>query len=207
MSLDQAVELANEAFALYDENSARIGTGTKDGSRHLECAKGCNYCCGLEVAVSALEVIAIKQLLERQENRSDLERLKTRIRHRRKAVGELRGKNREKLRVMCPLLDADGACSVYPVRPIACRSYASFDRAACERDWKSPEDGVEVMYSTTLREMGKELAPQIQQAQSRVGIVQGGYELIKALHVAFATPDFERRCMAGEDVLAKAALW
>lgn len=124
----------------------------------------------------------------------------------RQAVGELRGKDREKLRIMCPLLDADGACGVYPVRPISCRSYASFDRAACERDWKSPEDGVEVMYSTTLREMGKELTPQIQEAQSRVGILPGGYELIKALHGAFATPDFERRCMAGENVLAKAAL-
>ncbi|WP_189041725.1 YkgJ family cysteine cluster protein [Aliidongia dinghuensis] len=206
MSLHQALKLADDAFTLYDERSASIGTGTKDGALHLQCVKGCSYCCHLEVGVSALEVIAIKQFLERPENRSNLERVKTRVRHQRKAVGDLRDEGRKNARIMCPLLSDEGACGVYGARPIACRSYASFDRAACERDWQQPEAEQLVPYSETLRDMAKHLAPQIQGAQSKLGIVRGAYELIRALHVAFSTPDFERRCMAGEDVLAKAAL-
>ena len=31
----------------------------------------------------------------------------------------------------CPLLDSDGACSIHPVRPLACRGVASLDSSCC----------------------------------------------------------------------------
>ena len=31
----------------------------------------------------------------------------------------------------CPLLDDAGSCSIYPVRPLACRGVASLDRTSC----------------------------------------------------------------------------
>ena len=206
MPLNEALKLANQAFSHFDSAAARLGTSSSDGSMHLQCAKGCSSCCHIEVGVSPLEVIAIKSHLEQPENRSNIERLKTRIRHSRKAVGELWEKNRKAARIPCPLLDASGSCSVYPVRPIACRAYVSFDRAGCERDWRDPGADHPVARSETLLELSTAMGPGVVHAHERAGLHFWGYELIRALHIAFSTPDFERKCFSGQDVLAKASM-
>lgn len=41
-----------------------------------------------------------------------------------------------RLRRPCPLLDSDGSCSVYPVRPLTCRIYVSFsEQYRCDPDY------------------------------------------------------------------------
>lgn len=45
------------------------------------------------------------------------------------------------LRRPCPLLDKDGNCSIYPVRPLTCRMYLSFsDPSRCAPEYINSED-------------------------------------------------------------------
>jgi hypothetical protein len=46
-------------------------------------------------------------------------------------------------RLRCPLLNDDGECSVYPVRPNSCRGWNSRDVRICEYDLEHPEERVE----------------------------------------------------------------
>ncbi|HEY6009406.1 MAG TPA: YkgJ family cysteine cluster protein, partial [Geobacteraceae bacterium] len=87
------------------------------------CGRGCSDCCTLAVNVPFSETLAIAALLtDLQAARlaAHVERLirlptaaadmKNYLRRHRQELGP------------CPFLDADGACSVYAVRPCACRA-------------------------------------------------------------------------------------
>ena len=45
----------------------------------------------------------------------------------------LEDEDRISWRETCPLLAADGRCSIHPVRPLSCRSLSSLDAADCRR--------------------------------------------------------------------------
>lgn len=83
----------------------------------LECKKGCSHCCHVPVLVTAVEAFYIQE--------------KTGI------EANIVKRKKEKCRVPdgspCPFLKND-ACSIYEYRPIACRTFGSFDGAeACAK--------------------------------------------------------------------------
>jgi len=87
---------------------------------YIACGKGCSACCHMNVMVSQLEVALIE-----------------------KEVGarpvHLQGSKVHDLEtfngVPCPFLN-DGACSIYEVRPFACRKHMNFDASAY---WCAPD--------------------------------------------------------------------
>ena len=58
---------------------------------------------------------------------------------------------RDRVRLDCPFLEA-GKCTVYEVRPIACRGYSSYSVEDCREDFEHPGTGVEV-HTNGLREL------------------------------------------------------
>ncbi|RQH12700.1 YkgJ family cysteine cluster protein [Bradyrhizobium sp. RP6] len=105
-------------------------------SLQIACRQGCSFCCHQNVEVSIAEAILIAvemglsgnkqgdildQCAEEMANLDDLARAKT-------------GKP-------CPLLDATGSCSIYEVRPLACRSYFAPDAANCKAAFDSAVHG------------------------------------------------------------------
>lgn len=81
---------------------------------HMACAKGCNHCCYMAVAVSDYEADMIGRYLGRDKATvagTDIVNF------------ELRGTVEKFSGTPCPMLAADGKCSVYPVRPVACRNH------------------------------------------------------------------------------------
>lgn len=75
------------------------------------CQAGCAHCCKIPVSVSAIEAAYIHQVTGKKLVNKDFDN-----------VG------------LCPFLDTSTAkCSIYEVRPIECRSFASLDGVAgCE---------------------------------------------------------------------------
>lgn len=207
MASSQIENLVRSAYDFFDKKNAEIPPVTKIEGRteHIECARGCYYCCHLEVGVNASEIMVIKSYLE-QQNTRELERTKTKIRHARKKIGDKFGDDRKNMRLLCPLLNDQKECSVYEVRPLSCRQWISFDRQACREDYEHPEEKRCVPYSGTLRDMAHELQEQMQHYQVQFRAPQGSFELIRGLQIAFSTTDFERRCLSGEPVLSKAIL-
>jgi Fe-S-cluster containining protein len=103
------------------------------------------------VAASAPEVLAIATYVREQfndERRSSLDR---RVEANISATEGMDMSQRDRVRLDCPFLEA-GHCSVYEVRPIACRGYSSYDVEDCREDYEHPGTGVEG-HTNGLREL------------------------------------------------------
>ncbi len=94
------------------------------------CAAGCAYCCHLTVEASAPEVFLIAAHLKAHLPAERLEAVKERVRQTAAAVRGLSPTERVRAAVPCALL-VQGQCSVYPARPLGCRSWNSRDARAC----------------------------------------------------------------------------
>lgn len=85
---------------------------------HTPCVKGCNHCCYMAVAVSDFEASMISLYL----NRSKQEMAGVSI-DRYSEPSNTEATVKKYTGVACSLLGEDGKCTVYPVRPIACRTH------------------------------------------------------------------------------------
>lgn len=92
---------------------------TKSGKPHA-CQKGCAWCCSLkDIPVYPLEINGIYWYV--------IEMLSSPVRE--AVIENLRTASDPK--APCPLL-VDSACSIYPLRPAACRQFNVFGRACTE---------------------------------------------------------------------------
>ena len=96
------------------------------------CRRGCSFCCYEAVSISSVEAQAIAShvtQLPESERTPLLAKLKS-YAQRIQAVGE---KRMFKERVPCPFLSTeDGTCTIYSIRPYACRGLTSYDVTPCK---------------------------------------------------------------------------
>lgn len=125
--------------------SAMVGTSRLvDGAlaqspdRPPACRAGCAHCCYQSVGVTAPEVFAIYDHLRATRAPGPLEAALARVREADDATRGLAAAERLSPDHPCPFLE-DGRCSIYEVRPLACRGTNSLDAAACERNLRDPE--------------------------------------------------------------------
>jgi len=199
-------EHMRQANAEFDDDNARITpvmTGEDGVPMPIACGRGCNFCCSMEVAVTASEAINIKQYVETT-LKSSLEKIKTRVRHARRAIGDKNEIERKLAGIMCPLLGPEGNCSVYPVRPLGCRAWVSTDPDLCREDAENPLANVQIAQSTTLLGFRENMHQRIIAMEQKNGATIGFFELVRALHVAWQTPNFEARWYEGEPILESA---
>jgi uncharacterized protein len=91
------------------------------------CAKGCGHCCHVSVPIADFEARYIADYIK-----TEPVALKRSIRHDLAEFSE---------KTPCPFLQ-DGACSIYPVRPLTCRLHVNFDVDnywCLHENWKKPE--------------------------------------------------------------------
>jgi Fe-S-cluster containining protein len=197
--------LARSMFARYDAEAEKLGDKGPD-DRRIECGRGCSHCCYLLIGVAASEIVNIKEYLQQPDQKSRLEKVKARIRNAKRQVDEALKTDPKTVRVACPLLSETGECTVYPVRPVSCRAYVSFDLDACRRDRENPAEGVPIAQSRSRFDLVGQIGPQLAQYERGMGARSGLYELRQGLFIAFETARFEQRLMNGEDLLSKATL-
>jgi Fe-S-cluster containining protein len=158
--------LAKEFRSLYSEVTALAGRYQEMVIGHseysLSCRKGCAGCCchwvedvnsfEAEIIADHIRVTMPErvQTIRRQcaEDMRELERLEGFVQSR---LSEEAGAEREKIdpidlllsvfyrmRRPCPLLDGEGGCMVYDIRPFTCRIYVSFsDPVRCNPEYIS----------------------------------------------------------------------
>jgi Fe-S-cluster containining protein len=109
----------------------------KGGTIH--CKRGCAGCCSLNVRCTLTEAVALApHLTDRQIEaiHRHAEKLKQ-IDHDSSDLKSFLKASRDQVGP-CPLLDADGACSVYEHRPLACRALLStMDPHYCTLDFST----------------------------------------------------------------------
>lgn len=163
------------------------------------CARGCSHCCHQRVEVTAPEAFWIARWLAG----ASPTRLQS-IERAAERHARLTAREHFLQQVACPFLDADGGCSIYEVRPIACRRAHSLDVATCRELAVEPRLDVVVPASEALDWNTSALVLGYFEGLAHAGQPPHQYELVQAVWLALA-PDAERRWRTGEEPLARAS--
>jgi hypothetical protein len=178
----------------------------------IACTAGCRWCCHQQVALLPVEAIAITRHLERLAS-SERSAVATRVAT---LDGKTRGLSaikRARLKEPCAFM-VDGACSIYPVRPLRCRSLHSRNSAACFQAMADPDaaaasratradPGPFVVESAKIMDAAlKGLA----RACRDLGLAHETVELTAAVQIALDSPDAEAKILAGDPLFGPAAL-
>ena len=128
-----------QLYRSVDELLDSFTSRSRMEGRPAACARGCHWCCHQAVFAVTHEWLYIREyiasvmpvgmdavFLQRAKSKSDRTLDMT--------PGELL-----KFKAPCPFLD-EGACSVYPARPMACRIYLSSSEESCREEYLDPGD-------------------------------------------------------------------
>jgi len=174
-----------------------VGEAAMAKFRHpqpLACKKGCAWCCFQLVAASGPEVFAIARAVAGSA-------LADKVRD--TVASRVIDPDRQfDLHNPCAFLDR-GACSIHPVRPLACRYYASFDVQGCMR--RVNDAAVTIPYPGAHIPLRQWQQPLLYAALAAAGLPAQDYELGGAVAIVLADPGSEARWYAGDDALAPAA--
>jgi Fe-S-cluster containining protein len=170
---------------------------TVDGFRQLtaatiDCRAGCSFCCWLRIDVRAHEVLLINRFLQRDDQAHHRPATAARVRA---AAAQVAGRThgeRQALHRPCALLDHAGCCTVYPVRPAACRRYLSVSVDACEAIWNGDPPATEPEHPM-IAEPGRYAANGAHNAFIAAGYDGYSYDLMAALAEALDDPACEAR--------------
>ena len=157
----------------------------------IACRMGCAHCCRkVYVSVTAPEAFLLAGHL-RQAQAGPAHRAATRL-------GGLSDATDFAGKADCLMLEND-LCSVYGVRPLACRHLASLSLDACIAVYEETGESIPVPPGQAMIGQGVKLA--YMAALRSVGLSDAIFEMRGALRIAAATPDAETRWFAGENVL------
>lgn len=178
------------------------------------CAAGCAWCCYQQVAVAPAEAVAIARHIEATFSPEQRAALDQRI-----AVldDQARGKglwSRARLKTPCVMLNADGACSIYEVRPLRCRGVYSRDAAQCQWVMENPDQvygnpdrhATPGPYPVEPAKIMDTALTGLARACQEKGLDWEALELTAALRLTLGNPEVTGRYLAGETVLAQARL-
>jgi Fe-S-cluster containining protein len=111
-------------------------------AKPIACSAGCDACCRQKIACTIPEAIGIAAWLSEKpaEEQQRVREASRRLHDESAALDDL---GRVRTGLPCPLL-VDGQCSIYEIRPIACRAAFSFDRPACESFYRGLQFDVRI---------------------------------------------------------------
>ncbi|MDE2430964.1 MAG: YkgJ family cysteine cluster protein [Burkholderiales bacterium] len=168
-----------------------IGLANQGEGVELACRAGCSHCCHASVEIFSPEAFAIVRTLKTL----PADRLSA-IRQR---LLEYELDNIDDpawtKRPACPFLD-DHRCSIYAVRPVACRQAHSLDVKACEND--APH----IPQSLNLLAGMSALSGGVMDALAVKGLDTAAYDFVPAVLLALDDPGCEERWLAGERVFS-----
>jgi hypothetical protein len=134
-SVARAVQLALYAMTVASELSDGFLERLPEGT--VACKAGCDHCCHQVVHVTPPEALAIVDTLRRTLCGAELSSLAARVSSARERNQGLAPVDRFTSDHPCPFLEA-GQCSIYEVRPLACRGMNSRDAAGCATILQDP---------------------------------------------------------------------
>lgn len=207
-------EIAAVSGQIFDDVSGSVAKTVFGSADPRACKQGCHWCCHQMVTTSPPVVFFLGQAVV--SSGALAEPLTAEVK---RAAGKVRGldaRRRLALRLPCPLLGEDRTCAVYPVRPLACRGWNTYDADACRRSIESPEAAPEARAHVPQIRIAHTVEDVVVRSLTAFGLAAGPVELIGALALVLDQPDALDRWLAGEDVFehvrpgpdrGEAALW
>jgi Fe-S-cluster containining protein len=134
-SVERTVELARNAMAATSRLAEALLSRAPAGA--VACKAGCDHCCHQPVGLTPPEALAIAAHLRQTRSLEELAAVRSRLAQRELETRELSSAQRFSPDQPCPFL-ARGQCSIYEVRPLACRGMNSLDAEECETRLRDP---------------------------------------------------------------------
>jgi len=139
LSHDSLFLSISEMYSAIDELIYSLTNFSNNHDQLIKCKKGCAYCCHQPVFALDYEMQYLNSFIKKnftQEKQIGVKIRANNIRQKLSGLTELEILNSKQ---PCPLLENE-SCSVYEVRPMACRIYISTDVSTCSKFFNSPED-------------------------------------------------------------------
>jgi len=190
---ERGTRMAQAFHAGFERSMANVPAEPR-----VACSAGCSMCCHNWISVTAPEVFIIAaEIARRAAAAEDIARIAD-------AAEAGKGLDRDARldqRLACPMLAAD-MCSIYAVRPVACRGFFSLSLEACQAVFAGQGEDIPAWRSAMLLRgiHDRCMAAAIRAA----GLAHGAFEMTEGLTLAFAAGDAQARWLAGEDVFAAA---
>jgi hypothetical protein len=181
---EKTIELALNAG---EYASGMVLAVLNDTGTEVACREGCSYCCHLMTEVFAPEVLAIARYVVERFTPEERDRLTRDIDAFIAATDGMTAARRMDVSIPCPLL-ADGRCSAYEVRPMACRAWHSKNAEGCRLAFeepaarhKTPLNGLAFLVGNAVKH-GLTVALQSRRLDGR------SLELVRGLKIALDDP-------------------
>ena len=195
----RASNLVKEVYRVTDNMmTGCFKTGTKP-----PCKTGCFWCCYMQVRTTPLEVLCIVDFLRSRLRPRELSALQQRLAATDEATRGMDDYQRACAKMICPLL-VDGKCSVYPVRPIACRVHHSLNLSDCEVPLDDEDRSVTIR--PDISGLGMGISAGLTEGLRTVGLQTRLLELVAGLRIAMDEPGLVKRWLAGEPVFVEAEI-
>lgn len=110
-----------------------------DEGTACECKQGCSWCCFQTVFAVTHELLYISAYVQMNMSLEKRQHILERARENVAQTLNKSLKEQARLKIPCPFLES-GSCSIYQVRPMACRIYLSSSVRACKREYDEPSN-------------------------------------------------------------------
>lgn len=141
-------ELYRSVDALLESFTSRTGTE----GRPVDCSRGCHWCCHQAVFAVTHEWLYMRDYITSSLPEGIAAVFLQRAKSKSARTLDMTPDELLKFKSPCPFLD-EGACSVYPARPMACRIYLSSSDDSCREEYLDPnnERNVPQLFEFPLR--------------------------------------------------------
>lgn len=173
---------------LQDGVDQVVHTASAQGQK-LDCRAGCSHCCSARVEALEAEIFQIARELKKLAP----EKLAALVARLQEHAAAARDVSVWDYRIRCPFL-TENLCSIYPVRPAACRKAHSLDVEKCALP------GAEIPQSLNIALKTEALMKGTAQAYGKVDLPASGHELGQAVLLALTDETAESRWYEGEPV-------
>lgn len=104
----------------------------------LACKEGCSLCCHYHVYITASEALAIAEYVNTKLSASQRTGLEAKLRANSVQADAIGLNAHMQTNIACAFLTEASNCSVYEVRPAACRKHHSYDVTPCQVTFDDP---------------------------------------------------------------------
>ncbi len=208
LAVDDLYRLATETTRLADAALASVAPRAIENPAAIgwqvpACKPGCHYCCRQQVHVTPPEVFALADHIQARWPEGRRQALRKKLRA---AAAKSRGLDHDAyfaVHIPCPLLDGDGQCSAYTVRPLLCRAYNALDVEACKLAAKNAHKPA---YRRGIRANGAIHGIMdgafggLKESLVNAGLQAFHPNLVAALDQALSDPSLKKRWLEGDRV-------
>lgn len=182
------------------DNAHNFASGFNDEKKFYACSEGCHFCCHQRVGSTAIEIVYIATYLKEMRTEEDRARIVRKLEETIKARPTA-----EPTHHRCPFLSGMGNCTIYDVRPLACRSVTSDRSEPCREHLESGSEAPKV--ADQRRYIGHQATVHgLDLGVSARGLQGGFLDFHHALHTALSDPTALERWYAGEHVFGASSI-